>query len=74
MPVPDTTPVEDLSLAELRVLVDVLVGEARRLRADNAALRSELEAQQATISGAALALLPRPCVARTRHCATRWRG
>jgi transposase IS66 family protein len=46
----DSAPQEDLSLAELRVLVDVLVGEVRRLQADNAALRAELEAQQATMA------------------------
>jgi Transposase IS66 family len=50
MPLPDTAPLEGLSLAELRVLVDVLVGEVRRLQADNAALRAEVEAQQATIT------------------------
>jgi hypothetical protein len=52
MPLPDTASVsvEDLSLAELRVLVDVLVGEVRRLQADNAARRAEVEAQQATIT------------------------
>jgi hypothetical protein len=49
MPSPATAPQEDLSLAERRVLVDVLVGEVR-LQADNAALRAELEAQQATIT------------------------
>ena len=36
--------------AERRVLVDVLVGEVRRLQADNAVLRAELEAQQATMA------------------------
>jgi hypothetical protein len=36
---PDTAPVEDLSLAESRVLIDVLVGTVRRLQADNATLR-----------------------------------
>jgi Transposase IS66 family len=46
----DSAPQEDLSLAELRVLVDVLVGEVRRLQADNAALRAEVQAQQATIT------------------------
>ena len=50
MPLPDTTLPEDLSLAELRVLVDVLVGEVRRLQTDNAVLRAEVEAQQATIT------------------------
>jgi hypothetical protein len=47
---PDTPPVDDLSLAELRVLVDVLVGEVRRFQADNATLRAEVEAQRATIT------------------------
>jgi hypothetical protein len=47
---PDSAPQEDLSPAELRVLVDVLVGEVRRLQADNAALRAELEAQQARVT------------------------
>jgi hypothetical protein len=50
MPSPDTPPVDDLSLTELRVFVDVLVGEVRRLQADNAALRAEVEAQRATIT------------------------
>jgi hypothetical protein len=40
----------DLSLAELRALVEVPVGEVRRLQADNAALRAEADAQQATIA------------------------
>jgi len=44
MALPDTTLPEDLSLAELRALVDVLVGEVRRLQADNAALRTENQA------------------------------
>ena len=43
---PATASVEDLSLAELRVLV----GEVRRLQADNAALRAEVQAQQATVA------------------------
>jgi hypothetical protein len=50
MPLPDAASSEDLSLAELRVLVDVLVGGARQLQADNAALRAEVQAQQATIT------------------------
>jgi FtsZ-binding cell division protein ZapB len=50
MPSPATAPQGDLSLAEQRVLVDVLVGEVRRLQADNAALRAEVQAQQATIT------------------------
>jgi hypothetical protein len=50
MPLPDTVVPEDLSLAELRVLVDVLVGEVRRLQADNVALRAEVQARQATIT------------------------
>ena len=36
MPSPAAAPQEDLSPAELRVLVDVLVGAVRRLQADNA--------------------------------------
>ncbi len=50
MPLLDTAPPEDLSLAEARVLVDVLVGEVRRLQAGNVALRAEVDAQQATIA------------------------
>jgi len=44
MPSPAAASQEGPSLAELRVLV----GEARRLQADNAALRAEVQAQQAT--------------------------
>lgn len=49
MSLPDAASLEGLSLAELRALVGVLIGEVRRLQADNAVLRSEVETQQATI-------------------------
>ena len=50
MSLPNAAPLEGLSLAELRDLVGVLVDEVRRLQADNAALRCEVEAQQATVT------------------------
>ncbi len=50
MPLPDAASLEDLSLAELRDLVGALVGEVRRLQADTVALRSEVDAKQATIT------------------------
>jgi Transposase IS66 family len=50
MSLPDAASLEDLSLAELRELVGVLVAEVRRLQSDNAVLRAEVEAQQATIT------------------------
>ena len=50
MSLSDAASLEDLSLAELRELVGVLVAEVRRLQSDNAVLRAEVEAQQATIT------------------------
>jgi Transposase IS66 family len=42
MSLPDAASLESLSLAELRDLVGVLVGEAQRLQAENQALRDEV--------------------------------
>jgi hypothetical protein len=46
----DAASLEELSLAELRDLVGTLISEVARLRADNAALRDRVEAQDTTIS------------------------
>jgi len=42
MSLPDAASLEGLSLAELRELVGVLVGEVQRLQAENQALRDEV--------------------------------
>ena len=50
MSLPDAASLEAFSLAELRDLVGRLVGEVRRLHADNASLQARVDAQQVTMT------------------------
>jgi len=47
---PDAASLEAFSLAELRDVVDRLVGEVRRLHSDNVALQARVGAQQVTMT------------------------